>query len=537
MPKYTTPRGMPSRPTRAPAQSGLGPVKIVRGIVGTVDPKTYTATVYDEDGEGHPIPDVSVTPLYVNSDGGGMYWMPEEGSPVWLMYPSADRKPVVLAGCSLPSQLDEGDDAEDPSDYRMNRPVINPGDIAFRTRDENFMVLRRGGVLEMGATQAAQRIFAPLGNLIRDFAEKYELVTTGGSMEFKNRRNNEDDQERTPIEWALQVKEFAQDELPKIDIRLGRIQEEDDEFVVNGGNVGGIVARVIINNRYRLWIDRDGNMQSYTHGSQTHSHYGAVRTRYHQNFFERVGGIRRGVLGSRDIQILRGDTLTIDSGGREELITGGYKQTVEGPVTRSWGTVQDDISGDTTRDITGSSSTTVTADHNLVVGGNMQHHATLARHETVGTRWTLTVNNGQADPLAIDVGNTSLSGGEARIYNVLGKLKLIAGPPDAAVPIGEIQLKPTGAIVISTLGTLANIEVNQFGVQIATPSGDITIDAAGTVNLGPSVGGLGNVVTTLTHPVDLITGTPILGSASVRASGAPAPGPSTLPSTFLNDNT
>lgn len=65
--------------------------------------------------------------------------------------------------------------------FAGGRPAMNPGDIGMRTRDGNFMILHRGGVLEIGATELASRIFIPLGNKILDISGEYEHQNSGGT--------------------------------------------------------------------------------------------------------------------------------------------------------------------------------------------------------------------------------------------------------------------------------------------------------------------------------------------------------------------
>ena len=82
---------------------------------------------------------------------------------------------------------------------------------------------------------------------------------------------------------------------------------------------------------------------------------------------------------------------------------------------------------------------------------------------------------------------------------------------------------------------------NASGANISTAAGAIAIDVTGTVDLGPNIGGSGYVVTTATHPFDLVTGAPIFGSQFVRASSGTnalgLPGPAVTPSGFLSDPT
>ncbi len=113
------------------------------------------------------------------------------------------------------------------------------------------------------------------------------------------------------------------------------------------------------------------------------------------------------------------------------------------------------------------------------------------------------------------------------VHTSTGK-QVYATGADPAIPNAKITIKVTGAIILSTLVGVVKYEQNGSGVNLTTPAGQISMDAAGIVTLGPKLGAYGNIVTTLTHPVDRVTGTPILGTPNVQAGllGPPAPGPS-----------
>ncbi len=133
-----------------------------------------------------------------------------------------------------------------------------------------------------------------------------------------------------------------------------------------------------------------------------------------------------------------------------------------------------------------------------------------------------------------DVGyRLTVNQGQINIHGITDDLKITMGlTPDA--PFGEIRITPTGAIFLENMfGELSKLEVSKTGIALRTSVGEISVDLAGTVFLGPmSVAGA--VVTTLTHPVCYVTGAPILGSASVTAGGAPSP--IALPSTFVSED-
>ncbi len=68
--------------------------------------------------------------------------------------------------------------------YAGGRPRAKPGDIFMKGRDGNFMVLHRGGVLQIGSTALAQRLYIPLNNVLTDISQNYHHYNTGGAMSW-----------------------------------------------------------------------------------------------------------------------------------------------------------------------------------------------------------------------------------------------------------------------------------------------------------------------------------------------------------------
>ncbi len=125
-----------------------------------------------------------MAPYFHFANGEGIYAQPEVGALCWLCTASAGRfaAPFVMG---FQSAHDEDFDS-----FRGGRQTLNPGDIMLRTRDENFLVLRRGGVVQIGSTPVCQTMYVPIGNFLRHFCEQYELNTFGGSLEWTNSRTD-----------------------------------------------------------------------------------------------------------------------------------------------------------------------------------------------------------------------------------------------------------------------------------------------------------------------------------------------------------
>jgi len=146
-----------------------------------------------------------MSPYFHFANGEGVYAQPEVGSMVWVCVPSGGRfaAPFVLGFQSAHDMDFDG--------FRGGRQTLNPGDIMLRTRDENFVVLRRGGVVQIGATPTAQRMYVPIRNFIRDFCENYELFTFGGELVWSTERDDQTTDGEALTKFSLKVKEKGND--------------------------------------------------------------------------------------------------------------------------------------------------------------------------------------------------------------------------------------------------------------------------------------------------------------------------------------
>lgn len=523
----------PGGRTRAPIHESAGNVRIIRGKVTAVDKVKWTCSVQGE-MDNQQFEGIPIQPTYVNSEGGGQFFMPETNSVTWLCFPSTDSTPFIMGGATVPKQTDEGDLNEDPNDHRQSRPVLNEGDMLVASSGSARIIVRRGGVVEIGASDSARRIYIPLSNLIQEFSQNWTHETGGGKVSMLCRDNDETyGSTRTPTEYQFQWKEFCEDEDPIVDIRMGRIQVEDDERILNAVR-GEIVYSFNINNRYKVWIDKQGNSQSVKFGA-TYDHYVKPRmVRHHQSLSDIVRGTLASEYGVRSTKIARSDLLNI-GGGREVNIAEGLIETigskvtrkVEGPVDEEVGSVKRTINGENVelilngedRTITGTQSVSIGQSQQTTVGTSMKTLVPGAGLLPTGTAWELVVTNGKAV-----------------IHNTLGKNVFSVGPTQLAATC-KITQKVTGTIELSSGLGVTTVEINATGVNISTVGGAISIDQLGTVQLGPGPV-RGNVVTTLTHPIDYMTGAPIFGSANVQAGAvALLPGPAAVPSLFLPDLT
>lgn len=504
---------------------------VFKARVLAVDKVRCTMTVLGENNErfdGIPLPS-----HYVGSKGQGSFWTPEQNSILYLCSPSDGVAPFVVAGCALPRE--QGDDDTDQDDFRQARPVLNEGDQVVASSDDgNFIILRKGGVIEIGASQTAQRLYVPVNSMIMDFCQDYQLQTTGGILSWKTRRDDTSHGggTKTPAEFRLQIKEFTGED-PLVDLGFGRIQDEDDERLVGGGD-GEIVARLLINDRFRFWIDKSGNVMHYVHGETVTEHNGKVVERYTKNKFQQVLGTFQSRIGSRHATVSGEDYLEV-GGSRTVVVKGDLNETIEGTYKRNVKGYTDDIDGSRETSVRGFEKKSVLGFEEKSVTDDKVVSVGKGYKEVVGGKRSFKVTNSQV--ASEEVGfEVTVAAGKVQVFAMTGNVEICVGGATPDLVLSKITAKPTGAVVIESTPAagLSTVEVNPTGVKVSTPAGEMSVDQLGTVALGLPAG-QGAVVTTLTHPVCYVTGAPILGSSSVVAGGIPSP--VGLASTFVPDVT
>lgn len=205
------------------ADGNFNPAYVEKVRVINVNNVDWTVNVVTfEAGKRHF--DVQVMSPYFHYDNGeGMYVMPEVGALGWICYPSSGGFDTpFLLGFAAP--FDEGS-----ASFRSNRQTLQPGDMMMRTRDENFVIVRRGGVVQLGATPTAQRIYVPVRNFIRDFCENYQLFTFGGELTWITERDDKTETGDAPTTFRLKAKEKANDKEHIAELTIG--SHEGDEHL------------------------------------------------------------------------------------------------------------------------------------------------------------------------------------------------------------------------------------------------------------------------------------------------------------------
>jgi len=579
------------------ARNGMKTLQGLMGVIEAVDTKHYTCTVRTEFSLLYDVP---ITPLFLSPNGQGVWFLPEVGTRVLvgtLGKGSRNEYSFLIGACFHvdPSSTDDDTAQEDGSavedvsevDFRNNRPVLQPGEIVLSSSDRNFVIMRKGGIIEIGATQAAKRFYVPLQNLVRDLCQVYELQSSAGSLHMTRKEadntwgtvdleipaaapDGEADTEtvtvpKVPTEMNFRVKAFESDNDPVVSIDFGNItrtflaeegRSDDDPGNIihdqlttkNENGLAEILARININNVVRLFVDRSGNVFSTTKGAEIHIHegarheeihHGATHKEYKQQFrafyATKVEETSNTVLSHAG----KGHTTTVGNTDNPETT---WALKPEGAALDTTGAVAISGSKFSVRsegliELIAGTDVAISCDTLVLTTlGDVKHISAKSKEETI-------IN---ADQSGVAYRLINESSGELQIHNSLGAVRIsTSGRPglggllgvglSGVGVLGEIEIKPSGAISVAFLagGVKTNrVVVNATGCSLKTPGGEISIDTTGQVNLGGVPSGIGNgrVVTTLTHPVCYVTGLPINGSTKVGAAslaGLPSAGVTT----------
>jgi hypothetical protein len=306
--------------------SGLDEVLIENGRVINVNMRRWTADVRTEVNQTLFLDIQWGNPYLHFAQGEGIFAMAEVGAKCMVCRPS-DSPPFIMCFITTfeRNQSAESDDSQGERDlqegqeqsnanvsFAAGRPDLQQGDMMLRGRDGNQIWLRRGGVLELGATAVSKRIYIPLLNYIRDFCENYALQTFGGDMSWVVKRVEDDPDGDAKALFTLAAKDGAQDDKGTVALRIGHIDDEDrlsllikpdainmETFEVDGGAL------------FELTIDKEGSVEITGKKDAT---------------ITIEGDLSQTVQGSATYEFQGGQTVNV-TGDQETSVSGGHKVT------------------------------------------------------------------------------------------------------------------------------------------------------------------------------------------------------------------
>jgi hypothetical protein len=207
--------------------------------------------------------------------------------------------------------------------------------MSWQGRDGNFILLKRGGVLQIGATQICQRAYIPLLNYIRDFCENYELNTAGGSLSWTVQRQENDPSGNAPTEFTLLAREFAQDAKASIKVSVGCLADSPKppgstqdkpyiELVIAPQKINPKDGTVTSGIKYVLRLDKVGNSFVMQTGTRT----------------EEIGGDHTLLVKGKQSVEVKGDRSAKVGGKDSTEITGEHSISGSGGSKENWGAIK-----------------------------------------------------------------------------------------------------------------------------------------------------------------------------------------------------
>lgn len=218
---------------------GASGAHILEGQVTDLNLTNWTVDVLSKYDQKYFL-NVQVSSPYMHFNRGeGFYAMPDIGAKCHLCIPSDGPPPFVLDFIMPQETIDEAgtDDAPQGTDgskggvtqaataasFAGGRVRAKPGDIGITNRDGSFVRLHRGGVLQIGATQLAQRIYIPLRNLVTDISQNYRHYNTGGSINWFINQGESTDDPPTVSRHTYRLR--ANDEKATVRVSIGKLSD------------------------------------------------------------------------------------------------------------------------------------------------------------------------------------------------------------------------------------------------------------------------------------------------------------------------
>jgi hypothetical protein len=234
-------------------QPGHVPARVLEARVLDTSSQTRTVTVITS-FDKHRFMDIQAASPYLHyAEGEGFDAIPEVGARCLVCIPSDSSPPIVLAFVAPPEQLDTA--AEDApegtvgrstpgysttSSYGGGRPPGKPGDIRIRGRNGNFLVLHRGGSLQIGASPMAQTVYVPLRNLMALITGEFELLNPGGAIHWGIQPTG--DKSTQPVSHTATYRVYANDKAADIRVSTGKVYDPVEEPFGDAGEENARIA-------------------------------------------------------------------------------------------------------------------------------------------------------------------------------------------------------------------------------------------------------------------------------------------------------
>lgn len=308
-----------------------GDLRVETGMVVNVNPVNKTVD-WAAQYTGRVVVGLQVSSPYLHPyNGEGQTTVPDLGALCAVCWPSDGEAPFIMGFLMPPEPMltsGSGDPqaADQPTmgGYNGGRPILNPGDQYFQGRDGNFLVLRKGGVLQVGSSDICQRIFIPLNNLVRDVCENWELNTIGGSMTWRaSMSDSGPDSSHQGVQFDLIAREEAQDKLASVRVSVGKVKQSNTqlEIVIAKEGIDPVSGEVSASKpAFVMRVSDDGTGQ----------------TKYGSNLTEEVGGDHKTTVAKNRMLDVTLDYQVTVRGSFSTSVEGEHKISGDKGSTETW---------------------------------------------------------------------------------------------------------------------------------------------------------------------------------------------------------
>jgi len=180
-------------------------------IVG-YDPDTKLASVIIEDGRR--IDDVQVAVPATSARGGGIRYECTIGDACLIGGSKGDPKVIAFMGVFDP----------ETGSYDRRAPESTYGDISFGTAADNYIHLRRNGLIEIKSSELCQRTYIPTGAIIQEHFKQYKGLCPGGEISMTARSSRtEEGGGAGAVLYQVQCRGSALDAEMGVSFRLGSV--------------------------------------------------------------------------------------------------------------------------------------------------------------------------------------------------------------------------------------------------------------------------------------------------------------------------
>jgi hypothetical protein len=199
-----------------PPNTAGGSAQIFRAVIYNVHYGKYLVDVRSLFGN-LDFKEAELGAAYQHSDGPeGSYVEPEVGAECLVCVPGDGTRAVVI---SFTREFADEDGA------KGDRPSLGPGDQIVHSRDGNYVVVRRGGLIEIRSTAQCQTVYVPIQNLIRTFFSNWEAKSLLGEASWRHSPLEEGAEldGGTEVLFTFRTREYTEDAKQSVTLRCGYV--------------------------------------------------------------------------------------------------------------------------------------------------------------------------------------------------------------------------------------------------------------------------------------------------------------------------